>query len=449
MKKVVISVFLINLFILVSCLPKDDYVIPLSSFDVKPTDKAAVVKLSQVNDKWHITVDGKDFYIKGVAANNFYERAIDYGANVVRTYGLNDSTQQILDDAAKNGLYVNFGLYVKRERDGFDYNNAEKVKEQFDEMKAIVKRFKDHPALLIWSIGNEAESAYSNLKLWDAIQDIAKMIHEIDPNHPTTTALASSNVDNIKSIIAKAPDIDILSINTYAPNLPGVLANLTTAGWVKPYMITEFGPRGTWQMGPEPTRILPWGGLVEQTSTEKAADYLNAYQNNIISNKDKGCIGSFVFLWGYQKHGEVLNWYGLFDKQGCTYAAVDEMQFVWTGKYPANKAPTIASRKDMKMNGKIAEDAIIVSIGSNNSASVAASDPDNDPLTYNWLIIEEGGASTDGSLPSGIDGLIQDSTKSSITFTAPNKAGKYRLYVFVKDDNNKKVASAAIPFLVQ
>lgn len=80
-------------------------------------------------------------------------------------------------------------------------------------------------------------------------------------------------------------------------------------------MITEFGPRGTWQMNPEPERVLPWGGLVEQTSSEKEADYLKAYQENIAVNKDNGCLGSFVFLWGYQTHGEVLTWYGLFDKR--------------------------------------------------------------------------------------------------------------------------------------
>ena len=29
--------------------------------------------------------------------------------------------------------------------------------------------------------------------------------------------------------------------------------------------------------------------------------------SRIIANKDNGCIGSFVFLWGYQTHGEVLH----------------------------------------------------------------------------------------------------------------------------------------------
>lgn len=449
MNKALKFIFAINLLWVVSCLPQDNYVIPKSSFEIKPTEKVAKVEIVETEGKWRMLVDGKDFYVKGVAANNFYNKTADYGANVIRTYGVNDSTKKILDDAAKNGLFVNFGIYIRRETDGFDYNDVAKVKSQFEEVKSTVNRFKDHPALLVWSIGNEAESRYTNLKLWDAIQEIAKMIHEVDPNHPTTTTLASSNADHIKNIISKAPDIDILSVNTYAPNLPGTLGNIRNAGWTGPYMITEYGPRGTWQMASEPTRILPWGGLVEQTSSEKAADYLNAYKNNIISNKDNGCIGSFVFLWGYQKHGEVLNWYGLFDKNGYSYPAVDEMQFAWTGKYPTNRAPVIATRNDILMNGKKAEDAITVSLGSNNTASVVASDPDNDPITYHWMIMEEGSKAADGSLPEGMSGLIDDNTKANITFKAPSKVGMFRLYVFVKDNANKKVASAVIPFLVQ
>lgn len=338
---------------------------------------------------------------------------------------------------------------MKRETDGFDYNNTAAVKAQFDEMKTAVERFKDHPALLLWSIGNEAEASYTNLKLWDAINDIAKMIHETDPNHPTTTTLASSNINHIKNIIEKAPHIDILSINTYAPNLPGVLGNLQSAGWTKPYMITEFGPRGTWQMNPEPERVLPWGALVEQTSSEKEAVYLETYQNNIIANKDNGCIGSFVFLWGYQTHGEVLTWYGLFDKKGYTFPAVDAMQYAWTGSYPLNRAPVIATRNDILMNGKKAEEVIKVSPNSSNEAKVTATDPDGDDLTYDWMIMKEKTASSDGSLPDGITGLIDDNTKKNITFKAPSQAGGYRLIVFVRDVKNKKVASAVIPFLVQ
>ena len=448
LKYIITSVFVLAAVLNVACSDRDNYTIPKGSFEEKPIVPPVKVETSKVDGKWRLLVDGQELYVKGAACNNFYAEAADFGANVVRTYGVSDKSKAILDAAQEKGLYVNFGLYIKRETDGFDYNNAAAVKAQFDEMKATVERFKDHPALLVWSIGNEAEASYTNLKLWDAINDIAKMIHETDPNHPTTTTLASSNVNHIKNIIEKAPHIDILSVNTYAPNLPGVLGNLQSAGWTKPYMITEFGPRGTWQMNPEPERVLPWGGLVEQTSSEKEADYLKAYQENIAVNKDNGCLGSFVFLWGYQTHGEVLTWYGLFDKKGYTFPAVDAMQYAWTGSYPKNRAPVIATRNDILMNGKKAEDAI-VSPNSSNEAKVTATDPDGDALTYDWMIMKEKTASSDGSLPDGITGLIDDNTKKEITFKAPSTVGNYRLIVFVRDVKNKKVASAVIPFSVQ
>ena len=449
LKYLLTSFFVIAAILNASCSDSDNYTIPKGSFEEIPVAPPAKVETAKVNGKWRLLVNGEELYVKGVASNNFYAEAATFGANVIRTYGVSSMTKAILDEAHKNGLYVNFGLYIKRETDGFDYNNVAAVKTQFDEMKAAVERFKDHPALLVWSVGNEAEASYTNTKLWDAINDIAKMIHETDPNHPTTTALASSNTAHITNIINKAPHIDILSVNSYAPNLPGVLGNLQTAGWSKPYMITEFGPRGTWQMAPEPSRILPWGALVEQSSTEKAGDYLKAYQENIVANKDNGCLGSFVFLWGYQTHGEVLTWYGLFDKKGYTFPAVDAMQYAWTGSYPPNRAPVIATRNDILMNGKKAEEIIKVSPGSSNTATVTASDPDGDALTYDWMIMKEKTSATDGSLPDGMTGLISDKTQKDITFKAPAQAGGYRLIVFVRDAKNKKVASAVIPFLVE
>jgi len=64
---------------------------------------------------------------------------------------------------------VMMGLEIKRERHGFDYNNADSVKAQLEYVRAEVLKYKDHPALLGWGIGNELNLGASNPKVWDAV----------------------------------------------------------------------------------------------------------------------------------------------------------------------------------------------------------------------------------------------------------------------------------------
>ena len=73
------------------------------------------------------------------------------------------------------------------------------------------------------------------------------MIHEVDPNHPTTTVTAGLDSAEVQLILAKAPDIDIYSINTYG-DLGNIDAKLLKYGWKGPYAITEWGPDGHWEV---------------------------------------------------------------------------------------------------------------------------------------------------------------------------------------------------------
>lgn len=149
--KYIFALFFILITLNASCSDNDNYTIPKGSFEETPVVPPVKVETSKASGKWMLLVDGQELYINGVACNNFYSQAADFGANAIRTYGVSDKTKAILDAAHEKGLYVNFGLYVKRETDGFDYNNEAAVKAQFDEMKTAVERFKDHPALLLWS----------------------------------------------------------------------------------------------------------------------------------------------------------------------------------------------------------------------------------------------------------------------------------------------------------
>ena len=114
------------------------------------------------------------------------------------------------------------GLDLSRERHGFDYSDTNAVAKQLANIRSQVLKFKDHPALLMWDIGNELNLNSKNPKVWDAVNDISKMIHQIDPNHPTTTSLAGISKGLIDQIKLRAPDLDLLCIQSYADivNLP-------------------------------------------------------------------------------------------------------------------------------------------------------------------------------------------------------------------------------------
>lgn len=458
---------LIGALALMGCDEERQTIIPTPSQpffdDVQNVTKFETRKVDGV---WRLLKDGEVFYINGAATNNFYGEVKKWGGNAVRTYGIKEApdaktqytTRMVLDEAYENGVYVNVGLGMK-DSGVFDYSNpanAAAIKEQLENHRTWVRRFRNHPAVMCWSIGNEFETsdAAKNAVYFKYVEEVAKMIHEEDPNHPTTIAFSNSDVNNkLKPLMQYAPSIDILSVNSYYNGVGGVATNVKSAGWDKPWMITEFGPRGTWALtastDPKEFSWISSGtnkALEEMTSTEKAAIYSQIWKNDIKAKESQGCIGSFIFLWGFQTHGEVLSWYGLFDKQKNSFGGVDEISACWTGKAVENPAPRIENRKKMTLNGKISTEGVsVVANSKDNTATVEATSPTGKPLTYRWFINKEGEALADGSMPDGIAGLIADPTKPTITFTAPG-AGAYRLYVYAIDEANHKLAMACIPF---
>ena len=114
-------------------------------------------------------------------------------------------------------------------------------------------------------------------------------------------------------------------------NLPRYLAE---ANFRKPYMVTEWGATGHWEVDK-----TTWGAPIEHTSSEKAASYRKAYET-VIASGDERLIGDYVFLWG-QKQERTPTWYGMFLADGSATETVDFMQFAWTGAWPANRAPRV------------------------------------------------------------------------------------------------------------
>jgi hypothetical protein len=401
------------------------------------------VEIRQSAGRFQLYLNNQPFYIKGAGIElGSPEKLKQHGGNSFRTWSTDngrDSGKQVLDRALTNGLYVAMGLDVDHERRGFDYDDTNAVARQFASLTAQVKEYKDHPALLLWVIGNELNHE-KNPKVWDAVNDLSKAIHRIDPNHPTTTTLAGFKQDTVNLVKTRAPDLDFLSFQMYYDiiNLPKYLRE---AAWNKPYLVTEWGATGHWEVG-----RTDWGAPLENDSSTKADLYRMRFEK-VIRSDQKQCLGSYVFFWG-QKQERTPTWYGMFLKSGEETEPVDVMQYFWTGAWPTNRCPRL---EGIWLDEKEATRNIHLQPGRNYVAKVQASDPDHDPLTCSWEVMEESTERKIGgdaeSVPKKLPALIAQPNQSEITIRAPDQAGAYRLFAYVFDGRGH-AAHANIPFYV-
>jgi len=402
------------------------------------------VTLTNTNGKFELKVNNKPFYIKGAGLEFGNIAAVaKHNGNSFRTWRTENgerSGKEVLDEAYQNGIMVTMGIEVARERHGFDYNDTVAVKEQLDRIKKEVLDLKDHPALLIWGIGNELNLRYTNPKVWDAVNEISKMIHEVDPNHLTTTSLAGISENEITLIKERCPDLDILSLQMYGdlPNLPKLVREF---GWEGAYMVTEWGATGHWEV-PKTT----WGAPIEENSTLKASNYLKRYKGGIEADSLQ-CIGSYVFLWG-NKQERTPTWYGIFLEDGKETESVDIMHHIWNNKWPENRTPQIEL---YTLNGGTANDNVKLEVNKEYSSMVKIFDFENDKINYTWEILHESTDLQDGGdvekRPKNTELEIVNQKEGQIVFKSP-KSGFYRLFVYA-DDGNGHAATANIPFMVK
>jgi hypothetical protein len=392
-------------------------------------------KIAKTSEGWQLLRDGKPYFVKGVGGTGRMDELVAAGGNSMRTWGTENAARE-LDDCQKHGLTLTVGIWLGH-KEYFNYEDPVKVREQYENVKKDVLRLKDHPALLMWGLGNEMEIGNDTPALWKAIEDLAKLCRSLDPNHPVMTVVADLTPQKISNIKTYAPSIDLIGFNSYG-GLPTLPKRLKEAGWEKPYIVTEFGPLGPWER-PK----TAWGAALEPTATEKAAFYRSNYDASIAGQKG-WCLGSYAFLWG-DKQEETPTWFGMFLPTGERTPAVDVMTYAWLGQWPKNRAPEI-SKFEFSLGTQEVDG------GSEASASVMALDPDNDHLTYAWELRQEatqkGYAGQGETKPGVVTGYVDPYKTPAISFKAPRHPGAYRLYVTVRDGRGN-AATANLPFAVR
>lgn len=413
----------------------------LFSFLLSSSLEAQQVKVIQKNEKWDLHVNGKSFFIKGVVGNSWPEKIKFYGGNSTRI----GWRKADLDEAQKLGLKTLVNLPAGAERNGFDYNDTAAVRKQTEKIIRIVKDTKDHPAVLMWSIGNELDfippTLPYNLKVWDAVNEAAKAIKAIDPNHPVMTVIGTSMMEKVGEIVKRCPDIDLLGINTYGDiyTLPETLRKY---GWTKPFIISEWGPDGYWEV-----RKTSWKAPYEQTGREKYDCYQKKYTEAILKAKGQ-CLGSYVFYWSGDKQETTHTWFTMFNKEGLETPLVGLMHTMWTGKQKANNAPVVDS---LNIENYVRYQDIILATNRTYKARCFAADPDRDSLQFAWEIRPEASyasyAGQGEKEPMPLEGLIAKHS-GIISFKTPAKPGAYRLFVYAYDGKGH-FSSANLPFLVK
>jgi hypothetical protein len=373
------------------------------------------------------------YFVKGAGGTEKMEELVKRGGNSVRTWST-DGLAGILGSAQKNGLTVCAGIWLESECSWFSYSKPDQCAVQTERVQKVVREFRDHPALLFWGLGNEEEGDGKNAAYWKQLDALAEMIHREDPAHPAFTAVAGLSKEKSEGLNVHAPHMDFVGINTYGA-LPGLRKHLSEVKWMRPWVVTEFGPQGFWER-PK----TQWGAPLEQTSTEKATVMRESYQKAIAPAGD--CWGGYAFLWG-QKQEATSTWFGLFTSEGESTASVDVLQELWTGKGPANGAPV--------MEGLTSTDAkATLARGASFTATAKATDPDGDSLTWHWSVTpESAGRDAKGQEmpPAPMPASVIKADGPDATFRAPDQPGAWRVFLRLTDGKGH-AATANFPFRV-
>lgn len=396
---------------------------------------------------WSLTRNGEAYELRGAGGDTHLDLLKEIGGTTIRTWGIEQLDREVggkslLDRCHELGLTVMAGIWVQHERHGFNYSDPEQIKKQREEVREAVRKYKDHPALLIWGLGNEMEGPGSDgrdPRVWRELEQLARLVKEEDPHHPVCTVIAGAGGDKVRALRKEYTALDILGVNAYG-GAAEVGRAVTEAGWTKPFILAEFGPLGHWEVG-----RTSWGAPIEPFARDKAARY-EATLRAVMADGHGRCLGAFAFIWG-QKQETTATWYGMFLASGEKLPAVDAVAHAWSGKWPANRSPHIENLTADFAGREVRP-------GESLAVIAEASDAEGDALDFDWQVVAESTDRREGgdreSVPPAFPECVVrvGGGGGRAELRAPATPGAYRVFLFVRDGQGGASADN-LPFLVK
>lgn len=172
-------------------------------------------------------------------------------------------------------------------------------------MIAIATRYRNHPAVIGFVIGNEQNNMVtrSNCRYWAWLDEIDAAVKQQAPNLLTATTIVDDAMVTVRESVRcnALTHMDVWGINSYRGTATTGFDFLFSdfAGLIpdKALLVTEFG-------SPSSTRVNGKFAMMPENSRLQA-DYLEAHWNDILTHADL-CSGGYVFSWSdeWWKNGQ-------------------------------------------------------------------------------------------------------------------------------------------------
>lgn len=423
----------------------------------KIVDESRTVYIKKTVNGFQLIRNGKPFYIKGAAGDSHFKELADIAGNTIRLYDT-INLQSNLDIAKKYGLAVIVDIPIPAYSGKNSYVNEDDNGVLKQKIKVLVKKYKNHTALLMWNLGNELN--YPKVHWKDFLRvhlgkkrfvgtfnEFIDIIHYEDTNHPVSTTLWNSDIQQHVTFKIFSPEIDLISYNVFG-DVKSVKEQITQISFLfgaSPYYISEFGSDGWWWLESKKTS---WESPIEQSSAKKAEQIKSRY--NLIVNNTGNCLGSLLFFWG-NKYECTDTWFSLFKDEYKSEIMI-EIEHLWR---ESNDRPKLIGLDYMLVDGKGALDNLIFTPNELKRSELKLESSNIDSLRIKWEIYpdvwyhgwnEEKYNNKKLKPPTPIECFLS-TEKNKATFLTPEKEGPYRIFAYVFD-NYGYFASTNTPFYV-
>jgi hypothetical protein len=246
------------------------------------------------------------------------------------------------------------------------------------------------------------------------VDELAAAIHAADPNHPVTStdAWQVSGFASAWSYYKQySPSLDLYAINAYG-GVTGTYQTWVNEGLTKPYIITETGPYGEWEV-PGDVNGVP----TEPTDVQKRDGYTTAWST--VTSHPGVVLGATQFHYGLENDfgGVWLNT----TPSGWRRLSYYAIKRAYTGQAGDHTPPVIAS---MTVANQTA-----VPAGGRFTVTTSTADPDGDTVRYNVMIGDK--------YVSGSTGLrhtaFTETGPGTFSVTAPQTPGVWKVDVYAYD----------------